>query len=265
MILYFSGTGNSKAVAQTLAGTLGETSLPIRPSMRRGMIEIPSDDTHLIWVFPVYSWGVPPYLLDVIRSVEFNGMKPAMLHHAVVTCGDDCGLADRMWRKAMLSRGWMTGCIASVQMPNNYVSMKGFDVDSKAVEAEKLNAYPKRVAEIARMIEQSDSTGEYLTDIVRGSCAWIKTKVIYPWFVRHAMNPAKFSVSDSCIGCGKCARWCPLKNITMSGTGTTSRPGWGKDCAGCLGCYHICPTHAIDFAKATRNKGQYINPLTGLK
>lgn len=262
MILYFSGTGNSKAVAQMLAGILGETARPIQPSMRGGKVEIPSADPHLIWIFPIYSWGVPPYVLDVMRSVDLDGIKPSTPHHAVVTCGDDCGLADRMWRKAMQSRRWLPGSMMSVQMPNNYVSMKGFDVDSQAVEAEKLNAYPGRVAEIARMIEESDRTRNYLTDIVRGSFAWIKTRVIYPWFVRNAMNPAKFSVTESCIACGKCARWCPLGNITMQGTDSKVKPCWGKDCAGCLGCYHICPTHAIDFAKATRNKGQYINPLS---
>ena len=187
-------------------------------------------------------------------------MRNNLVHHAVVTCGDDCGLADRMWRKAITDRGWRDGAMMSVQMPNNYVSLPGFDVDPENVRISKLQAYLERVREVGAKIREAESSGEKVTDIVRGSFAWIKTRVIYPWFVRHAMSPSRFSVNDECISCGKCARHCPLGNITMQPSQHNPealRPCWRNDCAGCLGCYHICPVHAINYTSATRNKGQY--------
>ncbi len=183
-----------------------------------------------------------------------------MPHHAVMTCGDDCGLTDRMWRKAIAARGWRGRCVMSVQMPNNYVSLPGFDVDPKGVEEAKLAAFPSRLRSVAAEIVRAESDDSEVTDIVRGSFAWIKTKVIYPWFVRHAMDPRRFSVSEACVACGKCALTCPLGNITMSGSGENPRamrPDWGGDCAGCLGCYHTCPVHAINYTSATKSKGQY--------
>ena len=259
MILYFSGTGNSRQVAMTLSGILGDKAMEMTPDMRHGK-RIPTTDNRVIWVFPIYSWGVPPYVDEVIKGSGISNGNATLTHHAVVTCGDDCGLADRMWRKAIRSRGWTDGTVQSVRMPNNYVAMKGFDVDSKELEAEKLAAFPVRIAHAADTIVKSELNGDKTTDIVHGSYAWIKTRVIYPWFIRHAMNPGRFSVTDSCISCGKCARTCPLGNISMDGENGGSRPKWGNDCAGCLGCYHICPTHAIDYANATRGKGQYFNP-----
>lgn len=259
MILYFSGTGNSRAVATGLGTLLNEEVIAMTPSLRGGNLTLPVGTRRLIWVFPVYSWGVPPYVLDILRTVTLNGAT-GIIHHAVMTCGDDCGLADKMWRKAITQRGWRDSCVMSVQMPNNYVCLPGFDVDPAGVEADKLSAYPERVKSVAHEIKRAESSGQAVTDIVRGSFAWIKTRVIYPWFVRHAMNPARFSVSDACISCGKCAVSCPLDNITMSTSGScrkSSRPTWGSDCAGCLGCYHTCPVHAIDYTSATRNKGQY--------
>lgn len=259
MILYFSGTGNSRAVATELGRIFGEEVTAMAPSLRGGSLTLPAGTRHLIWVFPVYSWGVPPYVLDIMHTVTLNGATD-IIHHAVMTCGDDCGLADRMWRKAVVSRGWRDGGVMSVQMPNNYVSLPGFDVDPRNVEERKLAAYPARVKAVAAEIERVESTGQPVTDIVRGSFAWIKTHVIYPGFVRHAMNPARFSVSDACISCRKCAHMCPLDNITMNaadGNPKSPRPAWGNDCAGCLGCYHICPVHAINYTSATRNKGQY--------
>lgn len=259
MILYFSGTGNSRAVAGMLAGIFDEHAEPVTPGMRTGTISVPDSDSHLIWVYPIYSWGVPPYILEIIRSVRIDG-RDNLAHHAVVTCGDDCGLADRMWRKAVTDRGWRDGAMMSVQMPNNYVSLPGFDVDPENVEMCKLKAYPERVREVAAKLREAESSGEKVTDIVRGSFAWIKTRVIYPWFVRHAMSPSRFSVSEACISCRKCAGHCPLGNITMRPSQDNPkalRPCWGNDCAGCLGCYHICPVHAINYTSATRNKGQY--------
>lgn len=246
-------------MAEELGRLLGDKATPVTPSMRGGRLDMPGGDGRLIWVYPIYSWGVPPYVLDVMRTVNIYG-ECDLTHHAVVTCGDDCGLADRMWRKAVRSRGWTDGAIMSVQMPNNYVAMRGFDVDSKEVEAEKLAAFPARVAEIAAKLERGDECRGF-TDIVRGRFAWIKTRMVYPWFVCNAMNPKRFSVSEACIGCGRCARACPLSNIAMNpshGNPRALRPAWGGDCAGCLGCYHICPTHAVAYARATEGKGQYL-------
>lgn len=262
MILYFSGTGNSRAVALTLGGLFGEKAMPITPSMRGAAVEIPGSDRHLIWAFPIYSWGVPPYVLDIIGRIEITG-NSGIPHHAVMTCGDDCGLADKMWRKAITSRGWEDSCAMSVQMPNTYVAMKGFDVDPERVMTEKLSAYPARVKLIADAISRAEQDGGKATDVMHGSFAWIKTHIIYPWFVRHAMNPKRFRVSDACVSCGLCSRRCPLGNIamhTIKNNPKALRPAWGKDCAGCLRCYHTCPIHAISYTRSTIGKGQYLMP-----
>lgn len=266
MILYFSGTGNSRYVAEQLGEQLGESLRPLTPAMRGATIVFDGPDENIIWVFPVYSWGVPPYVLSLIAAIDLVALT-SPVHHAVMTCGDDCGLADRMWRKAIARRGWATGGGFSVQMPNNYVAMKGFDVDPKDVEAAKLAAAPARIKEVSIMLQAAEATGQQVTDIVKGSFAWIKTRIIYPWFVRHAMSPARFGVTDACIGCGKCATTCPLGNIDMirisrdhSSLQTSmphDTPSWGNDCAGCLACYHVCPTHAVTYGSATRGKGQY--------
>ena len=293
MILYFSGTGNTRAVAERLAALLGDEAVMMSPLMRTRGIDLPADTRRVIWCFPVYSWGVPPYVVSLMRNADLmqnaecrmqnyravasptppnspippNSPKPPIIHHAVMTCGDDCGLADLMWRRAVRSRGRLDGCVMSVQMPNNYVCLPGFDVDSKSVENEKLDAFPARVAEIAETVKRYEASSAEnapapVTDIVRGSFAWFKTRVIYPWFVRNLMSPKLFKVSvDTCVSCGRCATACPLGNITMNpadGNAKALKPSWGDDCAACLGCYHSCPVHAISFTRFTRGKGQYL-------
>ncbi|MCC8175843.1 MAG: EFR1 family ferrodoxin [Bacteroidales bacterium] len=258
MIFTFTGTGNSLYVAQMLAKHLGERITLIRDELAtepgRRSINL-RDERRVIWVFPIYSWGVPPVVKRFIRSVRFHAAD-GLGHHMVATCGDDSGLADKIWRRLISRRGWTPMGAYTVIMPNTYTLMKGFNVDPPKLARQKLEAAPKRVEAIAGYIKG----GLMETQVTRGRWAWIKTKWIYPWFQRHAMSPKPFHTTDACVGCGECARACPLENIVMY----KRRPTWRDDCALCLRCYHICPNHAVAYGRATASKGQYLCPFTPL-
>ncbi|MCL1891538.1 MAG: EFR1 family ferrodoxin [Coriobacteriia bacterium] len=49
------------------------------------------------------------------------------------------------------------------------------------------------------------------------------------------------AVSDSCTGCGRCAKHCPAKNITLVG----GKPAFSNRCHACLGCIYGCPQNAL--------------------
>ncbi|MCI6334606.1 MAG: ferredoxin, partial [Bacteroidales bacterium] len=66
--------------------------------------------------------------------------------------------------KALSRRGFTLLSAHSVQMPNNYINMKGFDVDSDAVRTAKLKAAPARVAQVAQDI----AARKAVVDVVTG-------------------------------------------------------------------------------------------------
>ena len=138
-------------------------------------------------------------------------------------------------------------------MPNTYVLLPGFDVDSPVVADAKLAAAPARISAIARGIRHRAR----VDDVIRGSMPWLKSRIVYPLFRRFMMSPRPFRATDSCTSCGLCARECPMGNITI---GSDGRPSWGDDCALCLGCYNRCPSHAVAYGRATAAKGQYHAP-----
>ena len=74
MIYYFSGTGNSKWVAGRLASILGEHLVEIGEAIRLGKFryELATEES-IGWVFPVYSWGPPPVVLDFISKWHVDG------------------------------------------------------------------------------------------------------------------------------------------------------------------------------------------------
>lgn len=274
MIIYFSGTGNSAMVARQLRQQLSSPADTPETADAARLYELSADrllyphrqmltarpGEPVVWVFPIYAWAPPYMVLRFIRKVKFLHGEDAR-HFMVCTCGDDIGRADDRWRQAIGRRQWTPLGAFSVQMPNTYVAMKGFDTDPADVAAAKLAAMPARVAAIADAIRRNYSR----SDVVRGSWAWLKTNVAYPWFRAVKMNPARFTADAArCTRCGLCARSCPMMNITLappsSAPAVENRrpiPQWGPACTLCLRCYHTCPVHAIDWGAATAAKGQW--------
>lgn len=264
MIICFSGTGNTEAVARRLDLTLREGVTMVRGRLLTGpepqLSPAPNDRT-IVWAFPTYSWGIPPLMAAFMERVSIPQADSAD-HFMVTTCGDDTGMLDRQWRRIMARRGWKAKAAFSVAMPNTYTLLSGFDVDPAAVEQAKIDAMAPRADAIAALIAAGSDTDS----IHRGALPRLKS-AIYPWFSRHGVNPRRFVCRvDSCVSCGKCAGACPTANITMTpDAGGRLRPVWGDSCAMCLACYHTCPVHAVEYGRATRSKGRYDRFLKGRK
>lgn len=249
MIVYFSGTGNSGYVAKRIAFGIGEKLLFL-PETDPLTLEL-KDNEMFGLVTPVYSWGIPPIVIDFIRKLNEQfviDLKDKYVW-AVLTCGDETGCAPEMLEKSLIKKGMRLKSGWSVIMPNNYVLLPGFDVDNKKTETLKLDNAPGRIDEIIEKIINGISE----KDFFHGSWPRLKTNLVYPLFKRWGILKGRWHWTQECIQCGKCAKVCPVGNIAMIG----NHPKWNTNCTSCLACYHICPTHAVEYGKATVRKGQY--------
>lgn len=256
MILYFSGTGNSEYVAKYLAGELTDNYImPVTDPECMAILKetISSGASYIGFVFPIYSWGVPQIISDFISDIapdiidDINKRNIAVW--MVATCGDETGNAHVMFRKACDKSGLKVRGMWSVVMPNTYVLLPGFDVDSDHIRETKLKVAPDRIRHIASRIQK----GIWECDITKGSMPCLKTMLVFPFFKKWGINSKKWKATQDCIGCGRCMGACPVKNITI----IDSKPVWGNNCVSCLACYHVCNTHAVQYGTVTRNKGQY--------
>ena len=229
MIIYFSATGNSLWVARELGARLSLPYFAIHDAKALSAYEMGTDEVCVL-VMPVHAWGPALPMLRFIEQMDAGRFAGHPLY-AVCTCGDDCGWTHCVLQKSLREKGLELRATFSVQMPNTYILLPGFDVDTPSSKREKLEAAPTRVRKIAEMIRKG--ADEMKTLYRPGTCATLKTSLIYP------------------------ARICPTRNIRIK---PKSLPTWGDACVQCHACIHRCPHRAIECGNITQKKGRYVNP-----
>lgn len=252
MIFYFSGCGNTRWAAKQIADVQNEQLIFIPEVMDSNCAFTLKDDEKIGFLFPVYSWAQPKIITDFIRRLELKNYHGQYLF-MVCTCGDDAGLTTQVFTSSIERHGWHVDSAFSIQMPNTYVCMPGFNIDPPELTADKLKKAIGRLQYINEQVTQRTG-GKF--DVIQGTFPWLKTRVVQPFFQLFFINDKSFHTNGKCIACGICERSCPVKNIRL----TDGHPVWLQHCTMCLGCYHHCPAHAIDFGKATVDKGQYVYP-----
>ena len=161
MIFYFSGTGNSKWVAESLAGLLHDKTADILDSISNGeIIEKFSagiqEEGFLGFVFPVYAWGVPEVVADFAKKLKKSfgkwkniggtADKPERktFTFAIATCGEEAGYSLKNFSKIIPLKSSY-----SLVMPNNYVV--GSDLED---EGTVLSVLRNAKEEVKRMAEE---------------------------------------------------------------------------------------------------------------
>ncbi|MCE5189836.1 MAG: EFR1 family ferrodoxin [Eubacteriales bacterium] len=241
MIYFFSGTGNSRWIAEELARLTGEQALSIPDLVKDGPTAVYAGAGSSIGiVFPVYAWGAPLLVEQFCKAIS---VSEGAYVYAVCTCGDEAGFAMRRLKRFYpLQAAW------SFTMPNNYIV--GFDVDAASLEQKKIDAARERLGRVSAGILARKT--EF--DVHTGPAAWLKTAVIRPMFNTFARRTKPFYATSDCNGCGICERGCPTETIVMR----QGRPAWvNRNCAQCMACINRCPKKAIQYGTGTLHRGRY--------
>ena len=244
-LYYFTGTGNSLAVARRLVGALG--ALPPLPMVRLlGVKEVTPDANLVGLVYPVHHWGPADLALRFARLLR--PLDGAYVF-AVATYGNHSGRAFQDLDRALRARGHGLDAGFHVRTVQNYVPV--FPIPGDDVLRRILSDADAQVDRIAATVD-ARGRGErehwWWRPAVRAY--YLSSKTDLHGKDRH------FTATEGCDSCGVCAQVCPVGNIAMEG----GRPVWQHRCEQCFACINWCPRGAIEWGASTRGMGRYHDP-----
>ena len=244
MILCYSGTGNSRYIAQRIADELQDNIIDLNKKIKTNNYSSIETGDDVILVVPTYAWRIPKIVSNWLYKTKFIGAKRIWF---VMNCGSEIGNATKY--NLMLANDKHLDYMGTKQilMPENYIAM--FDAP-QAEEARKIvkNAEPTIVDTIACI------KAEQPFPVPRNNLYdRFMSGPVNPIFYQFFMKATAFQTDDTCIGCGQCVKNCPKNNIVLE----NGKPIWGNQCTHCMACICYCPTEAIEYGKKSIGKPRY--------
>ena len=250
MIVYYTGTGNSRYAAEYLASATGDGLVDAAPYIRSGKAAELTSEKPWVFVSPTYGWRIPRIFREFIERGTFCGSREA---YFVMTCGSEIGSAEPYLQKLCAETGFVFRGVQEVVMPENYVAM--FYVPGEAESAEIRGRADKTLAQTAALLRAGQALPHHGVNVIDR----VKSTVVNPVFYAVCVKSKAFTVSEACIGCGKCAESCPVNGVRLE----NGKPVWNGACTHCMACICGCPTAAIEYGRKSLGKPRYQCPHYG--
>ncbi len=167
-----------------------------------------------------------------------------------MTCGSEIGNAGSRIAALCADIGLDYQGVLQVVMPENYVAM--FNVPGAEESAQIITAAQPSIDRGIACVQR----GEPFPAPKVGPIDRFKTGPVNTIFYRCFVKSGPFTVSDACIGCGKCALSCPVNGIDI----VERRPHWNGACTHCMACICGCPVSAIEYGHKSQGKPRYQCP-----
>ncbi len=257
---YFTGTGNSRRIAEACAAVFAESGRACDVSSIPAGGPPATDAGAACFVFPVYSLDLPRIARRYLESLvdpRPSPSAPALPALLLVTGGDvdDCGWSLVEGSRILGGRGFDARYMDIIGMPNNW---SPFSEVPGPEEAASILAKGEAAAVAATSAFMSGERHSRALSL--GKFGTIGSALI-----RHAFRLgvkrlwAHFKTDGTCDSCGLCAGSCPTGSLGMR----EGRPSWSAGCEQCMRCYNLCPKrsiHQLESIGHGSSRGRYMEP-----
>ncbi|MDF1616916.1 EFR1 family ferrodoxin [Petrocella sp. FN5] len=261
IIYYFTGTGNSLAVARSISSAM--TDVVLIPMLKEDALTYIDTHTESIGlIYPIHVNALPHAVIHFIQKIHLLSMTYI---YAVATHGGIPGMSGLYLNKILKKQGIDLKTYYEIEMLNNtpkgiapkFLMRLNWELEITPEEVEhKLSVMKIKIENIVKGItDKEETTLQKPPSGTRRMMYWMMQIM---WLIS---NPSKyklqFLVDDSCNGCGICQQVCVTKRIKMN----EDKPEWVHDyCNFCYACFNYCPKEAIGVKYYTKKLGRYHHP-----
>jgi len=247
MVMYFSGTGNSRYAARIIADVTGERLVSINEMIKTGnreLLRLQEQSRRLIFVTPTYAWRIPRLVEKFITEADF---RKDLKVYFVLTCGSETHNAVGYVKKLCKKMGFNFQGMASVRMPENYIAM--FTPPDEETAKKEIEAATAEINRVAQDISDGKALKPEKVTVLGLFMSSVVNSLFYYLFVKAK----QFYTTEACTKCGMCIEICPLNNIKISG----EKIEWGGNCTHCMACICGCPEKAVEYGRHSLGKSRY--------
>lgn len=250
LLLYFTGTGNSLAVAKKIAEKLGDCTVRSITEIVKNNETVTADEIGIIT--PVYMYRAPRVVLKLLKQICDTSYL-----FAIATNGQGVGNVFKQLSSHAKRRGLSLQLGVSLIMPDNYLPFFGAPEteEQKEIFQNADEQLSRVVMDIVNRRSYIDNPTPFFVRNVIPGLFYLSGYLVLPQLDRG------FTVNENCSGCSICKKICPVDNIDIK----KSRPKWLHKCEQCYACIQWCPSNAINFSFFTQNKRRYHHPQVTLK
>jgi Pyruvate/2-oxoacid:ferredoxin oxidoreductase delta subunit/flavodoxin len=253
-IFYFTGTGNSLAVAKDIANKIEDTELISIPAVING--KIIADTPSIGLIFPVYMWGMPNIVVDFVKKLNITEDQYVF---AVTTCAGQPGETLVQLKKLLQNKGYdLKAGFAVREAPNTIQKDNIFIKIARLIEGNELitRSGSERLEEIVETIKNKKEHKPETSSTLLNKFG----NFVYKGGMSRINTMGRFWADEKCNLCLNCQRICPSDNIEIK----DDKPHWNQNCEFCQACVQWCPKEAVHIKNEDLSR-RYHNPAIKVK
>ncbi len=233
--LYFSGTGNTRYCVETFLKEYDADARSFSIEEEQASRHV-KEQEEIVFGYSVQYSNIPKMVQDYIadNSDVWQGKKVFVIATMGMFSGDGAGMLARLLAKhgAVILGG------LHLKMPDSICDVK---VLKKTLpENQRLVKKAEQKTKIAaNRLKSGNPTREGL-GIASRLAGLLGQRLYFYHMTRKYLDKLKIN-ADKCIGCGKCADLCPMKNIYIE----NGKAAAGSRCTMCYRCINNCPVQAV--------------------
>ena len=246
MILYFSGTGNSLAIARNIAQSTNDRVMTLTEAVQQEL----TAEKRIGLVYPSYDFNMPPAVRLLLPQLKISADAYVFV---IISCGAQAGNCIWTAKRLLRKQGVRLAYSHKVRVPDNSAIAFGRNPNNQIWKFERFAFRLERIIADVKVERHELHFNGW------SFLGWLMGQTFLEKGMIRTLGPKVNT--DKCIGCGICEKVCPINNIVVN-----EKADIGKHCTLCFGCVHFCPQQAITTnGREALKERQYHHPEITLK